>query len=78
MNDHCREALEKIYTSLDRELDDRATEEIRLHLEDCPPCDRRFTFEERLQVVIKLGMREQVPVEVLQRLQAVLRAERAR
>ena len=75
MSDHCQEAMEQIYTYLDREVDDATAERIRYHLGDCPPCGQMFAFEQRLQVVIKMGMREQVPVELLERLRTVIRGE---
>lgn len=77
MSDICREALEQLYAYLDREVDSVTAERIRVHLGDCPPCGQSFEFEERLQVVIRMGMREDVPVEIMERLRAVIRTESA-
>ena len=75
MSDLCQEAMDRIYSYLDREVDPATAERIKAHLGDCPPCDRMVSFERRLQVVVKMGMREEVPVEVLQRLRAAIRIE---
>lgn len=75
MSDHCREALDKLYAYLDEELDSESVDVIRVHLGDCPPCDRAFVFEERLLVAIRSGLREEVPHVVIERIQAVIRTE---
>lgn len=75
MSEHCRDALAKLYAYLDRELDTVAVDAIRTHLDDCPPCDTAFSFEERLRIVIRMGMREDVPPALIDRLRASLRAE---
>ena len=75
MSDHCREALDKLYAYLDRELDAASVDVIRLHLDDCPPCDRAFVFEERLLVAIRSGLREEVPQVVIERIRATIRTQ---
>ncbi len=73
MSDHCDEALANLYTYLDHELDDeQVAERIRFHLDDCPPCGGAFVFEERLRVVVRTKLREEVPPEMLERLRAHL------
>lgn len=73
MSDHCDEALANLYTYLDNELDDElAAERIRFHLVECPPCGEAFTFEERLRVVVRTKLREEVPPEMMERLRAHL------
>lgn len=77
MSDHCDEALAHLYSYLDGELDDGViADRIRAHLTDCPPCGDMFSFEERLKVVVRTRLREEVPVELIQRLQVVIRSER--
>ncbi len=75
MSDPCREALEKLYAYLDRELDSVSVDVIRGHLDGCPPCDRAFIFEERLLVAIRSGLREEVPPVVIERIRAAIRTE---
>jgi mycothiol system anti-sigma-R factor len=75
MSDHCREALDKLYAYLDRELDDVSVDVIRVHLEACPPCGRAFVFEERLMVTIRSGLREEVPQVVIDRIRAAIRTQ---
>ncbi|MEX1006147.1 MAG: zf-HC2 domain-containing protein [Acidimicrobiia bacterium] len=75
MSDHCREALDKLYAYLDRELDDVSVDVIRLHLDDCPPCGRAYGFEERLLVAIRSGLREDVPEVVIERIRTAFRTE---
>jgi mycothiol system anti-sigma-R factor len=76
MSDHCDEALAHLYTYLDGELDDDViAERIRTHLVECPPCGGVFTFEERLKIAVRTRLREDVPVEFIQRLQIVIRSQ---
>lgn len=44
----CDEVLERLYYFLDRELSDAELAEVRSHLEACPPCRDRFTFEQNV------------------------------
>jgi mycothiol system anti-sigma-R factor len=76
MSDHCDEALAHLYTFLDGELDDGdVAERIRFHLSNCPPCGGAFTFEERLRMVVRTRLREEVPASVIERIRLVIRAE---
>lgn len=76
MSDHCDEALAKVYHYLDGELDEHAVARIRDHLEDCPPCEDAFSFEERLRVVVRQRLEEEVPQVVVERLRQVIAIER--
>jgi anti-sigma factor (TIGR02949 family) len=76
MSDHCDEALAHLYTYLDGELDDDViAERIRVHLVECPPCGDVFTFEERLKIAVRTRLREDVPVELIHRIQFVIRSQ---
>lgn len=75
MSEHCQEALDKLYAYLDRELDPETVEEIRSHVGECPPCGGAFAFEERLMVVIRSGLREEVPAVVVDRIRTAIRTE---
>lgn len=41
----CKTTIERLYPYLDRELSTQEIEEIREHLDACPPCARHFQFE---------------------------------
>ena len=41
----CRECVEHLYEFIDRELTPALEQEIRAHLEGCPPCDEHYDFE---------------------------------
>jgi mycothiol system anti-sigma-R factor len=72
MSGHCDEALAQLYTYLDGELDEVAVTRIRAHIEECHPCGGAYAFEERLRVVVRQRLQEEVPDEVVARLRAVL------
>ncbi len=76
MSDDCDEALANIYGYLDGELDEDSVDHIRRHLGDCGPCEDSFSFEERLQRVVRARMREDVPPVLLERLRLVIETER--
>ena len=40
----CRECVEHLYEYIDRELTPELEQEIRAHLEGCPPCDDHYDF----------------------------------
>lgn len=75
MSEICDEALANLYLYLDRELDGVSAEGIRSHLDDCPPCGKAFAFEERLRLVVRQRLAEDVPQEVIDRIRGALRAE---
>lgn len=42
---NCRECVEHLYEFLDREVTPELERDIRIHLEECPPCGEQFDFE---------------------------------
>ena len=42
---NCRECVDHLYEYLDRELTPAVEQEIRAHLEACPPCGEQHDFE---------------------------------
>ena len=78
MSDRCDDALENIYLYLDGELTSDVAEDIRRHLDDCPPCLDAFHFERRLKTVVRTRLQEDVPQEMLVRLKQVIRMDAAR
>lgn len=75
MSEKCDDALENLYLYLDGELRSDMAEEVRSHLEDCPPCLDAFSFEQRLKIVVRTRLQEEVPTELLVRLTQVIRTE---
>ncbi len=75
MSQNCDDSLERMYLYIDNELDAASAEVIRYHISDCPPCSDVFSFEERLKVVVRTRLAEDVPADLLDRLRAVIRAE---
>lgn len=76
MSHNCDDALEKMYLYIDGELTAETAGAIKVHLDDCPPCWDAFHFEERLKVVVRTRLQEEVPTEVMMRLQSIIRSER--
>ena len=64
----CDETIQRIYTYLDGELTVFKRQEIRRHLDDCSPCAKGFDFEMELRQVIASKCRDEVPVELRQRI----------
>ena len=75
MSDRCDDALENLYLYLDGELSSDTAEDIRRHLDDCPPCLDAFAFEHRLKTVVRARLQEEVPAELIVRLRHVIRTE---
>jgi len=76
MSHNCDDALEKMYMYIDGELTVESAEAIKVHINDCPPCWDAFHFEERLKVVVRTRLKEEVPSELMVRLHSIIRAER--
>ena len=75
MSHNCDDALEKMYLYMDGELTTETAEVIRVHLNDCPPCFDAFHFEERLKLVVRTRLQEDVPSELMIRLKSIIRSE---
>lgn len=75
----CTEALARVYSYLDGEIDDMASGQIRQHLDECGPCLREFGLEEVVKrLVHKCCGHEDVPGELRAKVMtriAVVRAE---
>jgi anti-sigma factor RsiW len=53
---------------LDGMLSDAEVVEAREHLERCPPCEKRFRFEERLRHFVRVAVDEPMPEGLRDRL----------
>lgn len=64
----CEEATVCIHEFLDHELSEHRHSVVRAHLEECPPCWRRFEFEQGLRAVIwEKGRGVRAPAYVFER-----------
>jgi len=52
-NLNCRQALDKVYEYIDREVDARTEQEIKKHLSTCLDCYGKFRFEKMLKEKIR-------------------------
>jgi mycothiol system anti-sigma-R factor len=65
---NCREAVEKLYIYLDRQLSDEEAAEVRRHLDRCPHCDDFFRFEANVLTRVHQVCREvETPSNLLER-----------
>ena len=66
---NCRECKEHLYEYLDRELTPEVERDIRLHLEECPPCGEQFDFEKLfLEFLQARGRAQGAPPELKRRI----------
>jgi mycothiol system anti-sigma-R factor len=48
----CAEALDRVYTYLDGEIEDLDKAKIRQHLDECAPCLRQYGIEQEVKVLV--------------------------
>lgn len=69
---NCREAVEKLYVYLDRQLSDEEAAEVQRHLDRCPHCDDHFRFEANVLTRIHQVCRNvETPSNLLERVRRV-------
>lgn len=54
----CKDTLDRLYEYLDRELSGDERVEVQRHLDDCPPCQDRFHFEENVLRLVRRCCRD--------------------
>jgi mycothiol system anti-sigma-R factor len=74
MHEECRGFFEKISEYLDGELDSDTCREIEAHLRECPECEKCFDSLKKTVDICKKYPREEIPLQVRQRLLETLRA----
>jgi mycothiol system anti-sigma-R factor len=57
---NCKDAVNRLYEYLDRELTDAELSEVHRHLEHCPPCLDLFRFEENVLTLVGKRCRETI------------------
>ncbi len=61
----CSEVLARVYSYLDREIEDASYQDIRQHLDECGPCLREYGLEEVVKKLVhKCCGHETVPGEL--------------
>jgi mycothiol system anti-sigma-R factor len=64
----CEGAMQKLHQYVDRELSEAELTAVRGHLEDCPPCQGHFDFEEQLKLLVhRKACPEKAPQQLLSR-----------
>ena len=63
----CSEVLEKVYLYLDGEAESHDEEHVRLHLDECAPCLRKYGLEQAVKALVARSCAEQAPTELKQR-----------
>ena len=63
----CTDVLEQVYFYLDGEPGELDREKIRLHLDECSPCLRKYGLEQAVKALVARSCAEQAPVELRER-----------
>ena len=63
----CEEVLEKVYLYLDQEAEADDHEHIRIHLDECAPCLRKYGLEQVVMKLVARSCREQAPEDLRER-----------
>ena len=50
--DDCVEIIDRVYFYLDGEIDDDMKRRIRVHLDECGPCLRRYGLEQEVKALV--------------------------
>jgi anti-sigma factor (TIGR02949 family) len=67
----CGDCESMMQPYLDGMLTDEQVEEAKEHLEKCPPCDKRYRFEERLRHFVRIASDESMSPGLRDRLAAL-------
>ena len=69
--DPCAKCEEVLQPFLDRELSDAEVAKAESHLDECSYCRRRYKFEEKLRMYVRLTLAEEMPPELKAKLAAL-------
>ncbi len=76
MGENCKHILKQLHRFISIELDEHEQAMIERHLEHCPPCHARFSFERYLCRLISLrAQRDSAPPSLRAKIMMVLRTE---
>jgi mycothiol system anti-sigma-R factor len=68
----CEQALGRLFTYLDSELEAADAEQVRAHIEDCRPCLDELAVETMLKNLVKRCCQEEAPADLRVRIHAQL------
>ena len=63
----CEEVLEKVYLYLDGEAEAHDHDHIRIHLDECSPCLRKYGLEQAVKALVARSCAEQASSELRER-----------
>jgi len=63
----CDEVLEKVYLYLDAETEAEDHEHIRIHLDECAPCLRKYGLEQIVMKLVARSCKETAPADLRER-----------
>jgi mycothiol system anti-sigma-R factor len=63
----CDEVLEKVYLYLDQEAEAEDHEHIRIHLDECAPCLRKYGLEQVVMKLVARSCKETAPEDLRER-----------
>lgn len=70
---NCQECLDQLDSYADRELSDEELVKVRLHLEACPPCEDRYTFQADVKRLVRVCCEQgEAPAELRAKLREIL------
>ncbi len=72
----CSEVLEQVYLYLDGEAESHDQEHVRLHLDECSPCLRKYGLEQAVKALVARSCTEEAPAELKERVLAQIQQVR--
>jgi Putative zinc-finger len=60
----CGDCEEMMQPYMDKVLSDEQEREAQEHLEACPPCEKRYHFEESLRQYVRVAVEEPISAEL--------------
>ena len=72
----CSEVLEQVYLYLDGEAEEHARDHVRIHLDECAPCLRKYGLEQAVKALVARSCAEQAPVDLRERVLVRIRQVR--
>ncbi len=71
---NCQHCIEKLELYVDRELTDQELQEVRHHLDDCPPCQDSFDLQVGVKRLVKVCCDQgEAPAHLRAKLAEILR-----
>ncbi len=72
----CSEVLEQVYLYLDGECVEHDREHVRIHLDECAPCLRKYGLEQAVKALVARSCAERAPLDLRDRV--LLRIQQVR